>query len=449
MINSFQLSTICADNLGIGFFKYSLLPENKFISSNQTLVNLLEYPSQTKFLSLTFDDIFINSYDKTVFLKLLETNKIINSFEVALNKKNKKTIWVSITACYNCLGNNISGVEGIIQDITYIKNIQNKLLLEKDFLHGLFDNLPDAVYFKDRKNRIIKVNKFYTKGTGMTEKDVIGKTDFDFFPYEQARIMAEDDNYVLRTGKPIVGKIEKTFLPTGIWNQVITTKLPMYDKFGNIIGTMGTTRDMSNYANFKEQRVNMMINALEVLGKAMEKRDPYTFNHAHHVAHIAEEIAKKMGFNEDELLGIKLAAELHDLGKMSIPLDILNKPGKLSSIEYALIQEHVQNCYELIKDIDFPLPLAEITYQHHERLDGTGYPRKLKGDQILREARILAVSDVLEAMTHRRPYRESLGITKACQELIAGKGVKYDTEVVSAAINIIKNNPQKEFWLKN
>ncbi|MCK5493487.1 MAG: HD domain-containing protein, partial [Candidatus Omnitrophica bacterium] len=308
---------------------------------------------------------------------------------------------------------------------------------------------PDAVYFKDRKNRIIKVNKFYTKGTGMTEKDVIGKTDFDFFPYEQARIMAEDDNYVLRTGKPIVGKIEKTFLPTGIWNQVITTKLPMYDKFGNIIGTMGTTRDMSNYANFKEQRVNMMINALEVLGKAMEKRDPYTFNHAHHVAHIAEEIAKKMGFNEDELLGIKLAAELHDLGKMSIPLDILNKPGKLSSIEYALIQEHVQNCYELIKDIDFPLPLAEITYQHHERLDGTGYPRKLKGDQILREARILAVSDVLEAMTHRRPYRESLGITKACQELIAGKGVKYDTEVVSAAINIIKNNPQKEFWLKN
>ncbi|MCK5288624.1 MAG: HD domain-containing protein, partial [Candidatus Omnitrophica bacterium] len=173
------------------------------------------------------------------------------------------------------------------------------------------------------------------------------------------------------------------------------------------------------------------------------------FNHAHHVAHIAEEIAKKMGFNEDDLLGIRLAGELHDLGKMSIPLDILNKPGKLSSIEYALIQEHVQNCYELIKDIDFPFPLAEITYQHHERLDGTGYPRKLKGDQILREARILAVSDVLEAMTHRRPYRESLGITKACEELIAGKGIKYDTEVVSAAINIIKSNPQKEFWLKD
>ena len=449
MTKNFHLSTICADNLGIGFFKYSLNSENKFISSNQTLVEILEYPSQTKFLNLNFDDIFVNSYDKTVFLKLLETNNVVKSFEVALKKKNKETIWVSINACYNFSNNSSVYVEGIIQDITYKKNIQNKLLLEKDFLHGLFNNLPDAVYFKDRNNCIIKVNKFYTKGTGLKEKDIIGKTDFDFFPYEQAKIMAEDDKYVLRTGKPIVGKIEKTFLPTGVWNQVITTKLPMYDKSGNIIGTMGTTRDMSNYANLKEQRVDMMINALEVLGKAMEKRDPYTFSHAHHVAHISEEIAKKMGFDEDQLLGIKLAGELHDLGKMNIPLDILNKPGKLSSIEYALIQEHVQNCYELIKDIDFPFPLAEITYQHHERLDGTGYPRKLKGDQILREARILAVSDVLEAMTHRRPYRESLGITKACEELIAGKGIKYDTEVVSAAINIIKSNPQKEFWLKD
>jgi HD-GYP domain-containing protein (c-di-GMP phosphodiesterase class II) len=190
----------------------------------------------------------------------------------------------------------------------------------------------------------------------------------------------------------------------------------------------------------------MLINALTVLGKALEMRDPYTSTHNQNVANISEKIARVLGWDENRILGIKLAGQLHDLGKISIPLDILNKPGKLSDIEYSLIKEHVSKCYDLIKDIEFPFSLAETIYQHHERLDGSGYPRELKEDKIILEARILAISDVLESMTSYRPYREALGLDKAMAELESGKGSKYDSYVVDVVFNIIKSNAGKVFW---
>jgi PAS domain S-box-containing protein/putative nucleotidyltransferase with HDIG domain len=309
--------------------------------------------------------------------------------------------------------------------------------------------MPDAIYFKDRRNRIIKVNKFYAQGFKMKPEDIIGKTDFHFFPNEQAKKMFVDDNYVLKTGKPILGKIERTLLPNGTWNQVITTKIPMYDRSGKIIGTMGITRDMTAYANLEKERLNMAINALSVLVKALEMRDPYTFSHVRHVSSIAEKIAKELGWEENRVLSIRLAGELHDLGKISIPLDILNKPGKLNDIEYRLIQEHVQGCYNLIKDIKFPFAVAQFIYQHHERLDGSGYPQGIKKDQVLPEARVLAVSDVLEAMTYHRPYRQALGIDKAMQELKKGAGIKYDAGIVKVVRKLLKNKGGKVFWEDN
>ncbi|MCA9401873.1 MAG: HD domain-containing protein, partial [Candidatus Omnitrophica bacterium] len=281
----------------------------------------------------------------------------------------------------------------------------------------------------------------------MSETEIIGKTDFDFFPAEQAKLMHEDDNKVLKSGQPIIGKIERTLLPSGQWNQVITTKVPMFDRKGKIIGTMGFTRDMTKHANFEQERFDMILNALTVLGKALEMRDPYTSMHTRNVSLIAQEIARDMGFSDDEIVQLKLAADLHDLGKISIPLDILIKPGKLSNLEFQMVQNHVENCYELIKDIDFPFPLAEIVYQHHERLDGSGYPRGLRGKQILKEARILAVSDVLEAMTSHRPYRQALGIKMAMDELEKGSSQRYDRRVVKSALKLIDENHGQPFWI--
>ncbi len=445
---SFRLDTVNGFSLNIGLFQYRLKPEAKVIMANSTLAQFLDHPLDQGFIKKTLGSLFFRPLDREIFLKILSRNKEIRSFEVTFRKRDGQPLWVAITAQLVLAANKKEQwLEGVVQDISTWKKLATRLTMERDFFENLLDNIPDAVYFKDRENRIIKVNDFYIQGTGLKESEIIGKTDFDFFPEEQAKDMFEDDKRVLTTGKPIIGKIEKTLLPDGRWNQVITTKVPMRNSSGKIIGTMGITRDMTTYANLERQRLTMMVNALEVLGKALEMRDPYTFSHTRHVAGIAEDIARALGWDENRFLAIRLAGELHDLGKISIPLDILNKPGKLNAIEYQLIQEHVKNCYNLIKSIEFPFPLADIIYQHHERLDGSGYPRGLKGDQILLEAKILAVSDVLEAMTHYRPYREALGLAKACEELEKGKGTKYDEMVVDTLFGLIKKNGKNKFWL--
>lgn len=446
MRNTFYLNISTADNLGIGLFKYSLFPEEKFIITNSTLVKILNYSSKNELKKQRLDDLFFNLKDKEEFSRILEREGKVKFFETIFKAKVGKTIWVAITASRVVSRDKKEYLEGIIEDISSHKELEEQLALEKDFLQSLLDNIPDAIYFKDRRNRIIKVNKFYAQGVSLKSEEIVGKTDFDFFPPDQAEKMFADDNHVLNTGKPIVGKIERTLLPNGTWNQVITTKIPMYDREGKIIGTMGITRDMTAYANLEKERLSMLINGLTVLVKALEMRDPYTFSHARHVANISERIGKALGWDENRILSIRLAGELHDLGKMSIPLDILNKPGRLSDSEYHLVQEHVMNCYNLIKDIQFPFSLAEIIYQHHERLDGSGYPRKLNGNEIILEARILAVSDVLESMTHYRPYRQALGLEKALEELENGCGLKYDPKIVEVVFNLIKKNSGKEFW---
>jgi len=447
---TFGLNIADSNSLSIGLFQYCLAPEGEVILSNPTLAEILGYPFKKGFIREKFFNLFIKPLDRELFLTILNRNTSVKSFELVLKKKDGQPLWVTITAHLTFSDNKKERwIEGIIQNISAQKQIAGRLTMEKDFFENLLDNIPDAVYFKDRENRIIKVNSFYIQGTGLKAEEILGKTDFDFFPLEQAKGMFNDDNQVLNTGKPIVGKIEKTLLSDGHWNQVITTKIPMRNNSGKVIGTMGITRDMTAYANLEQQRLDMMISALEVLGKALEMRDPYTFSHTRNVAGISEKIANVLGWDSNRLLAIKLAGELHDLGKISIPLDILNKPGKLNALEYRLIQEHVENCYNLIKDIDFPFALAEVIYQHHERLDGSGYPRGLKGDQITLEAKILAVSDVLEAMTHHRPYREAKGLEKACKELQKGRGVKYDAKIVDIVLDLIEKGGDKEFWLTN
>jgi putative nucleotidyltransferase with HDIG domain len=191
----------------------------------------------------------------------------------------------------------------------------------------------------------------------------------------------------------------------------------------------------------------MVMNSLKVLDKVLEIRDPYTFGHTHRVSIIAERIAKQLKWDKDRIIELRVTAELHDIGKILIPLEILNKPGKLSDLELKMIQEHVKRCYEMLKPHRFPFPLSEAIYQHHERLDGGGYPRGISGDKIIPEARVLAISDVLEAMTFHRPYRAALGLRKAIKELKENAGSKYDQEIVSAAMKVLQENNFKPFWL--
>ncbi|MCK4809588.1 MAG: PAS domain S-box protein [Candidatus Omnitrophica bacterium] len=434
----FNLSTV--DHIGVGFFKYSLYPVEKFFILNNAFAQILGYTTRKELKKEDFFSFFVNKKEKEEFLNLAKQKGKVKLYEAFFRRKDRKKLWVAITASYVESRSSYTYIEGIIQDISSHKEMEEKLALERDFLQSLLDNVPDAVYFKDDKNRIVKVNEFYAKGIGLKPVEIIGKTDFDFFPYKQAKQMFENDNDVLRTGKPIIGKIEATLLPDGSWNRVSTTKIPMYDRKRKIIGTMGITRDITAYAHLEKERLDMVMDSLQALTKALEMRDPYTSCHASRVASLSEIIAKELGWDEERILAIRLSAELHDIGKIAIPIDILTKPGNLTAIEYQMVQSHVENCYQLLKDVKSPFPLAQIVYQHHERLDGSGYPNGLKGDEIVTEARILAVTDVLESMTHRRPYREALGVDKAVDELKKGSGSKYDERIVDLVCKIIEEN---------
>ena len=143
-----------------------------------------------------------------------------------------------------------------------------------------------------------------------------------------------------------------------------------------------------------------------------------------------------MGLDKEIIEGIRMAGIIHDIGKISVPAEILTKPSKLTDIEFLLVKEHAQSGYEMLKDVESPWPLAQIVYQHHERMDGSGYPRKLKGEEIILEARILSVADVVEAMASHRPYRASLGIEAALAEIEKNRGILYDSVVADACLRL-------------
>ena len=177
-----------------------------------------------------------------------------------------------------------------------------------------------------------------------------------------------------------------------------------------------------------------------VLAMVMESRDPYTAGHQRRVAELARAIAEEMGLGEWQVEGVYVAGLLHDVGKMAVPFEILSKPGKLINHELNIIKGHSRTGYEILRKIDFPWPVTTAILQHHERLDGSGYPDELRDNEIIVEARVLGVADVVEAMSSHRPYRPALGLDRAMAEIIGGRGVLYDSEAVDACLRLLNHN---------
>lgn len=208
---------------------------------------------------------------------------------------------------------------------------------------------------------------------------------------------------------------------------------------------VGVWHDIS-VAEFAQQQVQEYSARLEkaflgtvtCIARMVEMRDPYTAGHESRVGDLAVAIAVEMGLDPDTQYGLRIAGLVHDIGKISIPAEYLTKPTRLTQSEYQILQTHPGNGYDILKNVDFPWPIAEVAHQHHERIDGSGYPRGLKGDEILLEARIVAVADVIESMATSRPYRHALGIDKALAEIENNAGRLYDVQVASAALKLFR-----------
>ena len=185
-----------------------------------------------------------------------------------------------------------------------------------------------------------------------------------------------------------------------------------------------------------DQLRSTMKAAINSLSSAIEMRDPYTSGHQEQVTKLAAAIAQEMGLSEEAVEAIQVAGIVHDIGKLSIPAEILSKPARLTEIEYSLVKTHPEVGYTILSKIDFPWPIAKIVRQHHERIDGTGYPNRLSGKDLLIEAKILGVADVVEAMSSHRPYRPSLGVNEALKEISEKSGTLYDPDVVKACLKL-------------
>lgn len=175
---------------------------------------------------------------------------------------------------------------------------------------------------------------------------------------------------------------------------------------------------------------------IHALASTVEKRDPYTAGHQQRVSNLACAIANEMGLSEDKINGIRLVGFIHDLGKIYVPAEILNKPGQLTDVESKLIRTHAKVGFDILKKVEFPWPIAQVIIQHHERIDGSGYPSGISGKDILLEAKIIGVADAIEAIASHRPYRPSLGLDRALKEVSEKKGILYDHEVVNACLKL-------------
>ena len=336
------------------------------------------------------------------------------------------------------------GLRGAIIDITGRKRTEEALRNTEDRLHTLVQAIPDLIWMKDKDGVYLSCNTMFERFFGAREADIAGKTDYDFVNRELADSFRDHDNKAMAAEKTTSNEEWITFADDGHRAFLDTIKTPMYDNQGTLIGVLGIGRDITDRRSVERIR-KALAATVQAIAVIVEARDPYTAGHQRRVADLARSIATEMKLPDDQIDGIRVAATIHDLGKISIPAEILSKPTKLKKTEFDLIKEHSQSGYDILKDIDFPWPIAKIVLEHHERMNGSGYPNGLTGDNILLESRIIAIADVVEAMASHRPYRPGLGIEVALEEIEKNKGIFYDDAVADACLKLFR---EKGYQLK-
>ncbi|MGQ9800133.1 MAG: HD domain-containing phosphohydrolase [Candidatus Saccharicenans sp.] len=329
---------------------------------------------------------------------------------------------------------------GIVRDVSELIESQSRLREKDRILSSLIEQARTPVFIV--QNGIIKfVNPAVLDTFGYRPEEVIGTRVAEYLPDEiKESIMTLYQN---RLQSPDVSRrLEFSLLHKNgqeVEVDVVFNFIEYEGKPAEIVLTHDITERKRIEARLEETlgKLRKAFGAsISILNKIVEIKDPYTGGHQKRVAELARTIATEMKLEPEKIDGLRLAAQIHDIGKIIVPAEILSKPGPLSEIEWGLVKNHVVIGCELLKDIDFPWPIVEIVYQHHERMDGSGYPRGLKGEEIMVEARILAVSDVVEAMSSFRPYREAHSMEEALSEIQNKRGQLYDDKVVEVCLDL-------------
>ncbi|MGB9824620.1 MAG: HD domain-containing phosphohydrolase [Candidatus Hydrothermia bacterium] len=495
ILQTWEQQTELINNIPLGMYRTKASGE--FIFANSELLRILEVPNISILLQTNASQYYVNPQDRINWINLITNNKIVRNFEFKLKTFTGKIRWIRNNARGVFQKGELVYIEGFLEDITEEKRLREKearinekslqqrlLLIDLFKLRSYFvEDLESA--FKEIVVRSLDVLDADRVGIWVNENDnsFICRALYDReqgnFVDGMAFNTKTHSRYinVLNQGIQIctpniindlrLSEIMDTYLIPNQIKTVIDTPIFVGDRtwgifkveyrksyeidredewfchilsfyISNIVETnnaLAAKMETKAYALQLEKAYNEVI---DLLAKIVEERDPYTAGHQKKVALIAQAIARELGYPENKVKRIYVAGMLHDIGKLYVPSEILTKPTRLSNIEYEIIKVHPTKGYETLKSMKYLEDIAELVYQHHERLDGSGYPRGLKGEEILPEAKILAVADVVEAMLARRPYRPPIKVEEVFQYLESNKGKLFDPIVVETLKKIFQ-----------
>lgn len=423
--------------------------EGRFIDANNAALQLLGY-EKADMPSMVLSDLL----DKGQASEALESARhmaatglpnVVSEFKI--RRKDGGTLDLEVAASIIYHRGKPSAVIGVARNITRRKKTVEALQLNEYFYRLLADNVTDSVWLMDMNLKTLYVSPSSEKLRGYTTQEMLDlpaakhltpssiEKGLKVFTQELAKL-EKDPDYA--TGATLELEFYRKDGST-FWSE--NTFSLVKDDAGKPFGILGVGRDITERKKAEDElkKINerlqkAMIGAVETISMISELRDPYTAGHQNQVARLAAAIAEEMHLPEKKVGALKMAGTLHNIGKVSIPSEILSKPGHLNNIEFDMIRQHPIVGREILKSIDFPFPICRFVAEHHERMDGSGYPAGLKGEEISIEARILAVADVISAMGSHRPYRAALGMDKALEEITQNRGILYDPAVVDACI---------------
>jgi len=384
--------------------------------------------------------------------EVMESGKPMMNIEEQYTDAEGETGWASTSKTpYFDEKGKVAGMVGITMDITERKRAEEALRESEEKHRTLFETMVQGVVYQAADGAITSANPAAERILGLTLDQMQGRTSVD----PRWRAVHEDGSdfpgethasmVALKTGKEVRNVVMGVFNPQyDEYRWIDVNAVPQFRPGENTPYQVYTTFDDITERKRAEEELRQSYVQLQrtlegtvnTLVSTIEMRDPYTAGHQRRVTQLACAIANEMGLPQEQSEGIRMAGLIHDLGKITIPAEVLSKPIQLNDFEWGMIKMHPRVGYDVLKEIEFPWPLAPIVLQHHERMDGSGYPRGLSGEDILMEARILAVADVVEAMASRRPYRPALGIDKALDEISQNRGVLYDSEVVDVCLRL-------------
>jgi PAS domain S-box-containing protein len=381
------------------------------------------------------------------FTRVFQTQKPSKGihYDIITKSGERRSLETSISLIKDTAGN-FTGFRGIARDITELRRAQRALQKSEERFRIVAENTNDFIFEQD-----FATGQLEWFGTAIEKlRDLFGEIPHTEAAYEKLIHPEDHDRIVeeirrhIRNRKPfqqeyrLVGRDGKILY-------LLSQGISLWDEKGDPYKWIGALSNISDRKRVEEELKESVEKLHKVMGgiiKAMaltvENRDPYTAGHQQRVSSLARAIAQEMGLSKDQIEAVRMAGAVHDLGKISVPAEILSKPSRLSDIEFDLIKVHPQTTYDILKGIEFPWPIARIVLQHHERINGSGYPAGLTDREILPEAKVLMVADVVEAMASHRPYRPAKGIKMALEEISENRGMLYDLTVVEACLRLFQ-----------